>query len=82
MYIGAFKLENPALCWLKNTPYPVQLYKPGPDGALVAVRNENGGPKIVLVNNVIGTFGYKSAAFRYVSVVEINEQYFAISAEC
>jgi hypothetical protein len=82
MYIGEFYLQYMSDCWPKNTIYPVTLYKPGEDGSLVALTAENGGPKIVFVTNVIGTFGYKSAAFRYVSVVKINEQYFAISAEC
>ena len=82
MYIGEFFLPEMSDCWPKNQTYPVTLYKPGEDGSIVALTNENGSPKIVLVMNVIGTFGYKSAALRYVSVVKINEQYFAVSAEC
>jgi hypothetical protein len=82
MYIGEFEISTYSGCWKKNTTYPVTLYKPGEDGALVVVQATNGGPKIVYAMNAVGTFGYKSAALRYVSIVEINETYWVVSAEC
>jgi hypothetical protein len=82
MYIGEFSLPNPSECWTKNTTFPVKLYKPVPDNSLVAVTGSNGVQKVVLAMNAVGTFGYKSAALRYASVVEINEQFWVVSAEC
>ena len=87
MYIGSFYIINKRDAWAKNTERGVVLWRPGVDSQgknmLIAVPGPNGvGQKVVSVLNVIGTFGYKSAAERHVAVAEINGTYWAVSAEC
>jgi hypothetical protein len=82
MYIGEYNMFNIDDYWPKNTTRAVALWKPGPDNTLVAVPGAGGGQKVVLAMNTVGTFGYKSATSRYCSIVEINQTYWVISAEC
>jgi hypothetical protein len=82
MYIGEFIMTSIDDVWPKSTTRAVLLWKAAAGNTLVAVRDAEGGQKTVLAMNNIGTFGYKSAASRYCSVVEINTTYWVVSAEC
>lgn len=87
MYIGEFQLAfNQS--WPKNTIYPVTLWSAGADNSLVQVLDSDGNQKVVPVMNVIGTIGAREGGpgldgvSRYCMVTEINETYWAVSAEC
>jgi hypothetical protein len=81
MYIGEFQLAlNES--WPKNSVFDVTLWSAGAGNSLVPVLDDQNHQKVVQVMNVVGTFGYKSAVSRYCMVTEINNTYWAVSAEC
>jgi hypothetical protein len=82
MFIGSFKFNAVSDVWVKNTAYPVYLYKAAPGNDLEAVVDEDGNHKQVYAMNIVSTLGYKSDADRYCMITEMNGTYWVVSAEC
>jgi hypothetical protein len=82
MYIGSFVQTGVGDVWVKNTSYPVTLWTGTEGNHLTPVLDENGSPQIVFAMNILGTFGYKYAAVRYVMLTKIGETYWVLGAEC
>lgn len=82
MYIGSFVQYSVADVWIKNSSYPVALWTGTAGNHLTPVLDEEGSQQIVFAMNVLGTFGYKYAAVRYVMLTRIGDTYWVLGAEC